>query len=217
MHGLKILHILAAWSSWTLITVIKCYDSRNGGGWSPGWLCSWWRSSGWCTNETFRAWRRVQSPLMGSYACYASCMLVMLQPVWRCFFYIFEEEKRETSLISALISQRLAAFHTNTAPVRFISCFELPCQLHPYYSGITTTTTNMTSCKVKHCAVQALCFPRCIFRNVFALPWNALDKIYPSLHHCVHLLSPVLAGPCLAFTQPLHCYCKMWKWVWTWS
>ena len=91
--------------------VIKCYDSRNGGGWSPGWLCSWWRSSGWCTNETFRARRRVQPPLMGFYACYASCMLVILQPVW---WWYLKRKKRETSLSSAFIRQRYAAFHTYT-------------------------------------------------------------------------------------------------------
>ena len=44
-------------------------------------------------------------------------MLVMLRACLLCYNLYddgFEEEKRETSLISALISQRLAAFHTNT-------------------------------------------------------------------------------------------------------
>ena len=148
-------------------------------------------------------------------------MLVMLRACLLCYnlydggFLHFWRKKKGNISDFCFDKPKACSFpYKHSAPVRFITCFELPCQLHP--SGITTTT-NMTNCKVKHCAVQALCFPRCIFPIVFALHWNALDKIYPSLHHCVHLLSPVLAGPSLAFTQPLHCYCKMWKWVWSWS
>ena len=75
-------------------------------------------------------------------------------------FYIFEEKKGNISDFCFDKPKACSFPFKHSAPVRFITCFELPCQLHP--SGITTTT-NMTNCKVKHCAVQALCFPRCIF------------------------------------------------------